>query len=81
MRGVSIQLSKAIRNSMGATLLSLALITVSGETTAEAQPAEIPGELVGSWITEDQSKYIEYEFDGYYAYWTEKYKEGGEFKV
>lgn len=81
MRGVSIQLSKAIRNSTGAALLSFALIATSGEATTEAQPAEIPGELIGSWLTKDKTEYIEFEFDGTYVLWGEKHKEGGEFEV
>jgi hypothetical protein len=81
MRGVNIQLSKAIRNGTGAALLSFSLITMNSGAIADAQPAEPPGELMGGWLTKDKSKYIEYEFDGRYVYWSEKYKEGGEFKV
>ncbi|MFJ4356480.1 hypothetical protein ACIP25_09420 [Streptomyces massasporeus] len=81
MRGVGIQLSKAIRNSAGAALLSFTLIAMSGEATAEAQPGTLPGELVGSWITEEEGNYTEFESDSTYVYMEGEYTEVGDFEV
>ncbi|MFJ4525645.1 hypothetical protein ACIP4Y_32680 [Streptomyces sp. NPDC088810] len=81
MHDVGIQLPKAIRNSTGATLLSFALIAMSGEVAAEAQPVTLPGELMGSWITEDKTHYAEFESDSTYVYKEGNYTEVGEFEV
>jgi hypothetical protein len=81
MRGVGIQLSKAIRNSAGAALLSFTLIAMSGEATAEAQPVTFPGELMGSWITEEKGNYTEFESDSTYVYIEGNYTEVGDFEV
>ncbi|MFF7377517.1 hypothetical protein ACFY96_19900 [Streptomyces massasporeus] len=81
MRGFGIQLSKAIRNGAGATLLSVTLIAMSGEATAEAEPGTLPGELVGSWITEEKGNYAEFESDSTYVYKEGEYTEVGDFEV
>ncbi|GAA2300670.1 hypothetical protein GCM10010234_49370 [Streptomyces hawaiiensis] len=81
MHGVGIKLSKAIRNSAGATLLGFTLIAMSGQATVQAQPASLPGELVGTWITEEKGNYTEFESDSTYVYMEGDYTEFGDFEV
>jgi hypothetical protein len=81
MHGIGIHLSEAVRNSAGAALLSFALIAVCGQATAEAQPTTLPGELVGSWITEEKGNYAEFESDSTYVYQEGSYTEVGDFEV
>ncbi|MFE7278040.1 hypothetical protein [Streptomyces sp. NPDC057623] len=81
MRGVGIHLSSPMRNGIGAALLSLALVAMNAETAMAEQPATLPGELVGSWITEDKSSYAEFESDWTYVYKEGNYTEVGEFEI
>ncbi|MER7477634.1 hypothetical protein ABTX60_08235 [Streptomyces sp. NPDC126510] len=54
---------------------------MSGEATVEAEPISLPGELVGSWITEDDAHYTEFESDSTYVYKEGNYTEVGDFEV
>ncbi|MER5833633.1 hypothetical protein ABT116_22930 [Streptomyces sp. NPDC002130] len=80
MHRVGIQPAKAIRNSAGAALLSFSLIAMSGEATAAAE-LTYPGELLGSWITEDEVNYAEFEADSTYVYEDGNYRETGTFEL